>query len=77
MTYFITTTEEKSVKGSARLFRDNMWKLYKLLESVILDRVVVELIREVNKIMGIKIRLTTAFYSQIDRQTKWMNQELE
>ena len=39
MIYFIITTEEKSVKRLARLFKDNMWKLYKLLESVILDKI--------------------------------------
>jgi len=36
--YFVATIEEISVKGLARLFRNNMWKLHKLLESVILDR---------------------------------------
>jgi len=35
--YFIATLKETSAKGLARLFRDNMWKLYGLLESVILD----------------------------------------
>ena len=38
MTYFVATTEETSAEGLARLFRDNVWKLYGLLESVILDR---------------------------------------
>jgi len=30
--------EKTSVKGLARLFRDNVWKLYGLPESIILDR---------------------------------------
>jgi len=38
---------------------------------------VVELIRELNKMLEIEIRLLTAFHSQINRQTEWMNQELE
>ena len=29
MAYFVAMTEETSVKGLARLFRDNMWKLLK------------------------------------------------
>jgi len=38
MTHFVTTTEEMLVKELEQLFRNNKWKLYKLLESVILDR---------------------------------------
>jgi len=39
MTYFRATTEGMTaVEGLARLFRDNMWKLHRLPESVILDR---------------------------------------
>jgi len=38
MTHFITTTEGTSAEGLARLFRDNIWKLHGLLESVVLDR---------------------------------------
>ena len=38
MTYFVATTEGTSAEGLARLFRDNIWKLYELLESVVSDR---------------------------------------
>ena len=38
MTYFMVITERISVEDLARLFRDNIWKLYRLPESVILDR---------------------------------------
>ena len=38
MTYFVAITEGTSAKGLARLFRDNVWKLHGLLESVVLDR---------------------------------------
>ena len=38
MTYFVTTTEETSVEGLVRLFRDNVWKLHGLPESMVLDR---------------------------------------
>ena len=38
MTYFVATTEEISAEGLAQLFRDNMWKLHGLPESVVLDR---------------------------------------
>jgi len=36
--YFMTITKETLVKVLARLFRDNLWKLHELLESVISDR---------------------------------------
>ena len=36
--YFISTMEKTSAEGLARLFRDNVWKLYGLPESIILDR---------------------------------------
>ena len=36
--YFIAATEETLEKGLARLFKDNIWKLHGLPESVILDR---------------------------------------
>jgi len=38
MAYFVATTEGTLVEGLARLFRDNMWKLHGLPESVILDK---------------------------------------
>jgi len=38
MVYFIATTEETIAKKLVRLFKNNVWKLYKLLESVILDK---------------------------------------
>ena len=38
MTHFVATIEGTSVEELARLFQDNIWKLYGLLESVVLDR---------------------------------------
>ena len=36
--HFVATTEGTLVEGLARLFRDNVWKLHGLLESVVSDR---------------------------------------
>ena len=80
MTHFVATTERMSAEGLARLFRDNVWRLHGLLESVVLDRepqFVVELTKELNRMLGIKMKLSTAFHPQMDRQTEHMNQELE
>jgi len=38
MVHFIPTIEKTLAEGLARLFRDNMWKLHRLLESIILDK---------------------------------------
>ena len=80
MMYFMAMTEETLAEGLARLFRNNMWKLHRLLESVISDRgpqFAAELMKELNRMLGIEIRLLTAFYPQTDGQTEQMNQELE
>ena len=38
MVYFVTTIEKTLVKELARLFRNNIWKLHGLPESIISDR---------------------------------------
>ena len=78
--YFISTTEKTSAEGLARLFRDNVWKLHGLPESIILDRgaqFAAGLMRELNEMLGIKSKLSMVFHPQTDRQTEKVNQELE
>jgi len=80
MVHFIPTTEKTLAEGLARLFRDNMWKLHGLPESIISDRgpqFVAGLMKELNGMLGIKSKLSTAFHSQTDGQTERVNQELE
>ena len=65
MVYFVVTIEGTSAEGLARLFRDNVWKLHGLLESVVSDRepqFAVELMKELNRMLGIQTRLSTAFH---------------
>ena len=38
MVHFIPTMEKTLAEGLAKLFRDNVWKLHGLLESIISDR---------------------------------------
>ena len=71
MTHFVATTEGISVEELARLFRDNVWKLHGLPESVVSDRglqFVVELTKNLNWILGIKTKLSTAFHPQTNGQ---------
>jgi len=80
MVHFIPTTEKMLAEGLARLFRDNVWKLYGLPKSIISDRgpqFAVGLMRELNEMLGIKSKLSTAFHPQTDGQTERINQELE
>ena len=80
MVHFIPTIEKISAEGLARLFRDNVWKLHRLSKSIILDRgpqFVAGLMRELNKILGIESKISTAFHPQTDGQTEKINQELE
>jgi len=73
MTHFVATTEGTSAKGLARLFRDNVWKLHGLPESVILDwgpQFAAELMKELNRMLGIKTKLSMAFHPQTDGQTE-------
>jgi len=78
--HFVTTIEGTSVEGLARLFRDNVWKLHRLLESIVLDKrlqFAVELTKKLNRILGIKTKLSIAFHPQTDGQIERMNQELK
>jgi len=80
MAHFVPTTEKTTAEGLARLFRDNVWRLHGLPESIILDRgpqFAAGLMRELNEMLGIKTKLSTAFHPQTNRQTERMNQELE
>jgi len=80
MVHFISTTKKTSAEGLARLFRDNVWKLYGLPKSIISDRgpqFTAGLMQELNEMLGIKSKLSTAFHPQTNGQTERINQELE
>ena len=62
------------------MFRDNVWKLHSLPESIISDRgpqFVAGLMQELNKMLGIQSKLSMTFHPQTDGQTEKVNQELE
>ena len=62
------------------MFRDNVWKLHGLSKSIISDRglqFAAGLMRELNRMLGIESKMSTAFHSQTDSQTERVNQELE
>jgi len=72
MVHFVVMMKGILVK---RLFRNNMWKLHRLLESMIRlsnrePQFTVELMKELNKMLRIETRLLMAFYLQTDGQMK-------
>jgi len=76
MVHFIPTTEKTLAEELARLFRDNVWKLHGLPESIIPDRgpqFAAGLMKELNRMSGIKSKLSMAFYPQTDGQTERVN----
>jgi len=78
--HFIPTIEKTLVEELARLFRDNIWKLHGLPESIISDRgpqFMAEIMQELNRILGIESKLSMVFHSQTDGQTERVNQKLE
>ena len=65
MTHFVTITEGILVEGLAWLLRNNIWKLYRLPESMISDKrpqFAAELTKELNKILKIETKLLTLFH---------------
>jgi len=71
MVHFIPTTEKMLAEGLARLFRDNVWKLHSLPESIILDRgpqFGAGLMKKLNKMLEIESKMSTVFYPQTDGQ---------
>ena len=62
------------------MFQDYVWKLHRLPESIISDRrvqFVTGMMRELNNLLGIQTKLSTAYHPQTDGQTERINQELE
>jgi len=80
MAHFVPTTKRTNAEGLARLFRDNIWKLHRLPDSIISNRgpqFAAGVMKELNCMLGIETKLSMAFHPQIDGQTEMMNQELK
>jgi len=69
ITHFVAITEGTLAKRLVRLFRNNIWKLHGLPESIVLDRgpqFAAELTKKLNRMLGINMKLLTAFHLQTD-----------
>ena len=78
--HFIPTHTTITAEGSARLYLHHVWKLHGLPESAVSDRgtqFVAEFMRELYRLLGIRLASSTAYHPQTDGQTERVNQELE
>src|SRR5262249_35240041 len=78
--HFVPTHTTVTAAGSARLYLHNIWKLHGLPESMISNRgpqFVAEFMRELYRLLGIRMASSTAYHPQTDGQTERVNQELE
>ena len=76
MSHFMVTTEKTTAERLARLFRDNVWKLHGLPESIISDRrpqFAAGMTKELNKMLGIETKLSTAYHPETDGQIERTN----
>jgi len=78
--HFIVTIEKTLAKGLIKLFRDQVWRLHGLPESIVSDKgtqFAVGMIRELNGMLGIQTKLPTAYHPQTNGQTKQVNLKLK
>ena len=71
--HFIPTHTTVMALGAARLYLLNVWKLHGLSESIVSDcgpQFVAEFMRELCRLLGIKIAASTAYHPQTDGQTE-------
>ena len=78
--HFLPVNTTITAVGSARQFRDHVWKLHGLPTRIVSDRgpqFTAEFTTEVYRLLGIEAAKTTAYHPQADGQTERVNQELE
>jgi hypothetical protein len=78
--HFIPTHTTINAKGAALLFLKEVWKHHGMPRVVVSDRgpqFIAEFTRELYKLLGIKLAISTAYHPQTDGQTEHVNQVLE
>ena len=78
--HFVDMVTTLSAAGMARLYVQHIWKHHSLQKKVVSDRgpqFVVEFMKELYWLLGIKLAATTAYHPQGDGQMEGINQELE
>ena len=73
------TTTNISLKGIAKIYRDNIWKLHGISRKILSDRgpqFTSKFMEEFTKTLRTKRQLSTAYHLQTDGQTERINQEI-
>ena len=68
-----------SSEGIAKIYRDEIWKLYGVPRTILSDRgpqFTSKFMKEFTKVLGTKRKLSTAYHPQTDGQTERINQEI-
>lgn len=78
--YFALTTDKVDANGIADLHIRDIFRLHRLPRGIISDRglqFISQFIKALYEKLDINGQLTTAYYPQANRQTEWMNKEIE
>jgi hypothetical protein len=80
MVHLVPTTTEVTAPEVAELFRDFIWKYHGIPRSIVSDRdarFISLFWKNLMKILGTKLRMSTAFHPQTDGQSEKMNDLVE
>jgi len=75
----VTTTTVSSEK-IAKIYRNNIWKIHRILKKILNNRrlqFTLQFIKDLNKILRIKQTLSTVYHPQNNSQMKRINQEVK
>ena len=78
--HFVSTTTTLTAVGTAQVYLHHIWKHHGLPKKAVSDRgpqFVAEFMKELYRLLGVKLAATTAYHPQGDGQMEWVNQELE
>ena len=78
--HFVSAVTTLTAAGTAQLYLWHIWKHHRLPKKVVSDRgpqFVAEFMKELYRLLGVKLATTTAYHPQGDGQTERVNQELE
>ena len=78
--YFLPCSNTLTARGSTKAFRDSVWSHEGFPEKVVSDRgpqFAADFTKELNRLLGIKTALSSAYHPQTDGLSERMNQEIE
>jgi len=79
MIHLKAATMNVSLEEIAKIYRDDIWRLYRIPRKILSDRgpqFALKFMEEFTKALGTKRQLSTAYHLQTDGQTERINQEI-